>query len=349
MLKADPELWATPAEIDFRADRRAMMYWLGGLGLIAGVSGPASAILDHDAGRQRPLKSISGRIGDVEIVRVYETTTMLNIKSWFPGLDPALLSPHMAWLAPRFLDPDTGAFALPVASWVVRSNGRIILIDSAYGNDKERPGYPDADRLDTPYLERLKAVGVLPEDVDIVLCTHLHIDHVGWNTRLQDGRWVPTFPNARYIWSRLDREDAARQSTATTTPPFLRSVYGDSVEPILAAGLAQEIDGVFVVDGNITARPAPGHSPGSMRIDLRSRGRRAVFTGDLLHSPIQIPLWRQASIVDADPARAVRSRHELLSFCADENALLISAHFPDPYVGCIEREADSFGIRFGWS
>lgn len=231
----------------------------------------------------------------------------------------------------------------------MRSAGKNILIDSGYGNDKARPGNPDSDHLRTPYLERLQAVGVMPEDVDIVICTHLHLDHVGWNTRLRDGRWVPTFPNARYIWSKLDRIESARQSADARTPPFLRPVYGDSVEPVMMAGLAQEIEGAHAVDENITVRPAPGHSPGSMRVEVRSKNRCAVFTGDLLHSPIQIPLWRQASVVDADPEMAVTSRQELLSFCADENALLISAHFPDPFVGRITRKADSFKVRFGWS
>jgi len=299
--------------------------------------------------RPHRLKSVTGRIGDIEMARVYETTTTMDVKSWHPGLTAADLEPHLSWLAPRFLNPATGEFPMPIVSWVLRSMGRTILIDSCYGNDKDRPGYADADHLHTPYLERLEAVGVLPDEVDMVLCTHLHLDHVGWNTRLIDGRWVPTFPNARYIWSRIEREDAANQSIATTTPPFLRPVYGDSVLPILAAGLAQEVDGVFPVDENILMRPAPGHSPGNVRIELRSQGNIAVFAGDILHSPIQIPLWRQASVVDADAALATRSRHELLSFCADEGALLIPGHFPEPYVGRIVRDGDSFAIRFGWA
>lgn len=330
--------------------RRELAGWLGALGLA--VAAPQSAAALEAGGRigpRRPLSSVLGRIGAVEIARVYETTTTLNVKSWFPGLDPAALQPHLAWLAPRFLDPVTGDFPLPIQSWVLRSKGRTILIDTCYGNDKDRPGYADADHLHTPYLDRLKAVGVAPEEVDIVLCTHLHIDHVGWNTRLVDGRWVPTFPNARYIWSRIEREDAARTSVAPATRPFLRPVYGDSVLPILKAGLAQEVDGVFALDDNILVRPAPGHSPGHVRVELRSNGGLAVFAGDLLHSPIQIPLWRQSSVADADPALAARSRHDLLSFCADEGALLIPGHFPEPHVGHITRQRDSFAIRFDWT
>jgi glyoxylase-like metal-dependent hydrolase (beta-lactamase superfamily II) len=300
-------------------------------------------------GSSHGLKIVTGRVGDVEMARIYETTTTMNVKDWYPGLKRADLEPHLSWLTPQFLNLATGEFPMPIVSWVLHSMGQTILIDSCYGNDKDRPGYADAHHLNIPYLDRLEAAGVLPDQVDVVLCTHLHLDHVGWNTRLLNGRWVPTFPNARYLWSRVEREDAVSQSVAATTPPFLRPVYEDSVLPVLKAGLAQEIEGVFEVDDNILMRPAPGHSPGNVRIELRSQGSMAVFAGDILHSPIQIPLWRQASVVDADPALATRSRHELLSFCADEGALLIPGHFPDPYVGRIQRAGDSFVIRFGWS
>jgi glyoxylase-like metal-dependent hydrolase (beta-lactamase superfamily II) len=291
---------------------------------------------------------LEGTVGNIQIARVYETTTTLKATEWFPGLDEVQLRPHLNWLAPHFFDITTGMFPMPIQSWVLRSKGRIILIDTCYGNDKHRPGNADSDRLNTPYIERLHAVGVSPEQVDFVLCTHLHLDHVGWNTRLDNGRWVPTFPNARYIWSRVEEGSAAGDAVAPNTPPFLRSVYDDSILPVIAAGLAQAVDGVFALDDEILMRPAPGHSPGNMQIEIRSKGKAAVFSGDILHSPLQIPLWQQHSLVDVDPALATKSRYDLLSFCADEQALLIPGHFPAPHVCRINREGDSFGARFGW-
>ena len=335
-----------PATLHPPFGRRALLGSLGGLGVA--MAGSSTSAFSSLGTRARSLRVVEGRIGDIQVARVYETITRTKVSSWFPGVDAKLLRPYLDWLVPLHYDPATDTFPMLIQSWVLRSGSRTILIDTCFGNDKDRPGYGYADHLRTPYLDRLRAVGVAPEDVDIVLCTHLHLDHCGWNTRLENGRWVPTFPNAKYIWSRLDQDDSLQQMTDQRALPFARTVYADSVAPVIAAGQARAVDGVFAVDDNILLRPAPGHSPGSLRIEVTSRGKTGVFSGDILHSALQIPLWQYGSVIDFDRREATEARHALLAFCADNDALLLPAHFPAPYVARIVRNGDSFAMQPGW-
>ena len=202
-------------------------------------------------------------------------------------------------------------------------------------------------RLSTRYLERLAEVGLVPEDIDYVMCTHLHGDHIGWNTRLIDGRWVPTFPNARYVMSRVEM-DATREEAATTTFDALRYCYEDSILPVVQAGMVDLVDGVHEMLDNITLRPAPGHSPGNMRIELRSGRDVAVFAGDIIHTPIQIPFWEWSSKICWDKQLSAQARRDLLEFCAESGALLIPGHFSAPHVGRISDADGRFNVRFGW-
>jgi glyoxylase-like metal-dependent hydrolase (beta-lactamase superfamily II) len=202
--------------------------------------------------------------------------------------------------------------------------------------------------LDTRYCQRLAELGVTPNDVHYVLCTHLHVDHVGWNTRLHNGRWVPTFPNARYVLSRTEYEAAKRAALNPASPPLSRQVFEDSIHPVVEAGKACLVDGVHELLDHLTLRPAPGHSPGHFRIELRSQGAVGVFAGDILHSPIQVPLWEWSTRVCWDKRMAAASRRELLEFCASENALLMPGHFQAPHVGRIKRAGGTFAIGFGW-
>ena len=194
----------------------------------------------------------------------------------------------------------------------------------------------------------LTAAGLTVEDVDYVLCTHLHLDHVGWNTRLEDGRWVPTFPNARYLMSRTEYEATERMAQSPASPPFLREVFEDSIFPVVAAGRADIVDDYHELLDSIVLRPAPGHSPGNVRIELRSQGEIGVFSGDILHSPIQVPFWRWSSVACWDKEMAANTRRELLQFCAAEHALLLSGHFEAPHVGRIKASGDTFAIDMAW-
>ena len=185
-------------------------------------------------------------------------------------------------------------------------------------------------------------------DVDYVLCTHLLVDHVGWNTRLHNGRWVPTFPNARYVLSRTEYEAAKKATLNPASPPLSRQVFEDSIHPVVEAGKACLVDGVHEFVDHLTLRPAPGHSPGHFRIELRSQGAVGVFAGDILHSPIQVPLWEWSTRVCWEKRMAAASRRELLEFCASKNALLMPGHFQAPHVGRIKRAGGTFAIGFGW-
>jgi glyoxylase-like metal-dependent hydrolase (beta-lactamase superfamily II) len=223
-----------------------------------------------------------------------------------------------------------------------------VLIDTCVGNHKPRPFFIHMDGLNTNYLARLSALGLRPEDVDYVLCTHLHVDHVGWNTRLLDGRWVPTFPNAKYVVARPEYEAARAAAEDPRTPEAVRNCFADSIFPVVEAGQVEFVDGAHELLDCLTLRPAPGHSPGHIRIEARSRGEVGVFAGDMLHSPIQVPLWRWSSMVCWDRALAAEARRELLAFCVSENAVLLPGHFKAPFGGRIREQADTFAIRFDW-
>ncbi len=291
-----------------------------------------------------------GKVGNVEIAHVLDCTILAETaQTWFPDFDRDAVRPHEHWLCPDHFDPETGRIPMPVQSFVLRIGEKNVLIDTCVGNDKERPGpgLGEFHRLTTNYLERLAAIGLTPEDIDYVMCTHLHGDHIGWNTRLIDGRWAPTFPNARYVFSRIEL-DATREGAAATSFVALRNCYEDSILPILDAGLADLVDGAHEMLDAITLRPAPGHSPGNMRIELRSAGNTAVFAGDIIHSPIQIPFWQWSSKLCWDQEMAAGARRDLLEFCVANNALLIPGHFVAPHVGRIGYDGRHFDVKFGW-
>jgi glyoxylase-like metal-dependent hydrolase (beta-lactamase superfamily II) len=294
------------------------------------------------------LKSV-GRIGGVEIGRAFDSFILgETMQAWFPDFNRDAVKPHEHWLCPAHYDPESGHFPLPVHSWLARIGGANVLIDTCLGNDKLRPGLPEGHRLATRYLERLADVGLSPDDIDYVLCTHLHVDHIGWNTRLKNGRWVPTFPNARYVFSRAEYEAAKKAVSDPASRPFERQMFEDSIHPVAEAGKACLVDGMHELLDHLTLRPAPGHSPGHLRIELRSQGAVGVFAGDLLHSPIQVPLWEWSTRVCWDGKMAAATRRDLLEFCASENALLMPGHFEAPHVGRIKRAGETFAIDFGW-
>jgi len=289
-----------------------------------------------------------GRVGAVEVARVFERNLTASARRWFPAFDAEALRAHEHWLCPRHYEPSTGNFIMPVQSFVLRHAGQVILIDTCIGNHKDRDGSPQMHMLDEPYLERLAAVGITPEAVDFVMCTHLHVDHIGWNTRLVDGRWVPTFPNARYVMSRAEYAATRLEAEQPETSTFLKNCYNDSILPIVEAGRALFVDGLDELLDLVTFRPAPGHTPGNMQIELRSQGECAIFAGDILHSPMQIPFWAWSSMLCSDPVQSAASRRALLERCLTENALLIPGHFEAPHVGRIRDDHGSFAIDFGW-
>ncbi|MBL8697942.1 MAG: MBL fold metallo-hydrolase [Alphaproteobacteria bacterium] len=281
------------------------------------------------------------RVGAATVARIEE--------SYEPNFDPRLVfaewsddvrDAHRDWMVPNHFDVATGLLKLSVHSWLVRVGGRNVLIDACVGNHKPRPRFPKWHLMETPYLDRLAAAGVRPEAIDVVMCTHLHSDHVGWNTRLDDGRWVPTFPNARYVFSRADYDYHRALDADPAKGP--QAAFRDSVLPVVEAGRAEMVDGAHALDEHLVVDPHPGHTPGTVAIRLASRGEAALFSGDILHHAIQVhhPDWNSSFC--ADPAAARRSRRRVLEHCAGSGALLMPAHFGAPFVCRIESRGDRF-------
>jgi glyoxylase-like metal-dependent hydrolase (beta-lactamase superfamily II) len=283
-------------------------------------------------------------IGDATVARIEEMFVRETPGVLFAGCEPHHLAPHLGWLQPSCMDPATGEFLLSVHSWLVRTRHHTILVDSCAGNHKQRRTSPRFHDLDTPWLDRLKAAGVAPEAIDFVLCTHLHLDHVGWNTELRDGRWVPTFPNARYVFSRAEHDHYGR--AADELPAQQQQIFQDSVAPVIAAGQDLIIDGAHALDDEIRLLPTPGHTPGHLAVNLRSGDREALFIGDIMHHPMQVyhPEWNSRFCSDQDLAR--KTRRQVLEHAAETRSLVLPAHFGAPHAGLVDRKGDEFSFRF---
>jgi glyoxylase-like metal-dependent hydrolase (beta-lactamase superfamily II) len=286
----------------------------------------------------------SWQIGSVTITRIAEQVgpSSLPAGQFLPALERRVLEQHRDWLVPTHYAPEQDRLITSIHSWLIRTGRQTILLDCCAGNHKNRPSNPRFHRLDTPWLQRLQAAGVEPEEIDIVLCTHLHTDHIGWNTRLVDGRWVPTFPNARYLFSRIEHEHW-KPTVGGDSDPTRRIAYEDSVLPVVAAGQADLIDGTHAIEDRLLVEPAPGHTPGHVVLKLANQ---ALFCGDVIHHPIQLyrPEWNSAFCEDADAAR--RTRRRVLDHCAEARALLFPTHFADPFVAGIRAKAGAYAPDF---
>lgn len=292
------------------------------------------------------------RLGDVEVGRVVEFSGPVGLTTdgFFPGSDPAVWREAAGWLAPDFLDAATDQVLTAAQTWVLRSAGRVILVDTGLGNGKERPYVPVWSHHESDFLADLAALGVEPQDVDVVVNTHLHLDHVGWNTRLVGRSWVPTFPNATYLVHRAELE--FWDPTGPHAPAFGRgnqNAFEDSVAPVVAAGLVEVWDGErYRIDEHLTLELAPGHTPGSAVVHLESAGVSALFAGDVLHSPVQVAHPDVDSCFCEDPAQARATRRRVLGKAADTGALLLPAHFRGPGATRVRRDGDDFALD-GWA
>jgi glyoxylase-like metal-dependent hydrolase (beta-lactamase superfamily II) len=249
------------------------------------------------------------------------------------------------WSSELSLDAQAAVFRIEVRSYLLHVDGLNVLIDTCCGNDKQRSA-PWAHQLQTKWLQNLAAAGCEPDDIHLVLCTHLHADHVGWNTRLKEGRWVPAFPNARYVMSRKEVELAG----AKAHEPYTREAYADSVLPVIEAGQADLVENDHCVhreiEDGIWLQDASGHSPGSVVVNAQRRGSRAVFAGDIVHHPIQLVRPDIPFFADEDPVAACATRLSLLSQCAASDALLYPAHFPNPPAGRVRHAQQGFSYEF---
>jgi glyoxylase-like metal-dependent hydrolase (beta-lactamase superfamily II) len=281
-------------------------------------------------------------IGDLTVTRIVESSEPnFDPLAFFPQTSPEDWQPFHSWLRPHALNDRLGYLTLVVQSFLVRTPHHTILIDTCVGDHKPRAGgiIPSTwnNQSGGAFLRELDLAGVRPEDIDFVMCTHLHSDHVGWNTRLTGSRWVPTFPNAKYIMSRKDLEYT--QELHRTRP--VNSLV-DSVLPVVEAGQAILVANDYALDDNVWLESTPGHTPDHVSVRLASSGQHAVVTGDLIHSPVQCmkPEWKP--LADTDAELAARTRRSFLEKHCEANTLVCGTHFPSPSLGRFRCCADAF-------
>jgi glyoxylase-like metal-dependent hydrolase (beta-lactamase superfamily II) len=275
-------------------------------------------------------------LGEVTVTRVIEIgRSTYPTASMLPASTAETIARHHGWLQP-FWDDTTGDLGSRIGTWIVRTPEHLALIDTGVGNDKNRENALWNLRRGT-FLDDLASAGVTPEQVDVVVITHMHVDHVGWNTRLVDGRWVPTFPRARYVfageeWSFWKHESERGSEDA--------ACIDDSVLPVVAAGQAQLVDDTYRVDRWLRLEPSVGHTPGHVSVRLSTSAGDAVFSGDLMHRVVQVAEPQWSSRFCYDGVRAAKTRREFVERHADSGTLVLPAHFPQP--GFIVRTAEGF-------
>jgi glyoxylase-like metal-dependent hydrolase (beta-lactamase superfamily II) len=298
--------------------------------------------LPQKGGSETTMKQL--RIGDITIDAVIEREgPWRRPQDFFPAYDDAVFRHHLAGMEPEMFDAASGKMFITYQTFVVRTPRYTILVDTCTGEDKGHPApfdFPGKER----WRNELFALGIGFEQVDYVFCTHLHIDHTGWNTTLRDGRWVPTFPNAKYIFHKREYTAWEAEHAKGANPPG--TVFRDNCLPIVEAGQAVLVDDDYALDDTVTLTPTPGHSPCHCCVNIFSKGQRAVVAGDLMHHAIQCrePDW--SAKPDWDPKQSAISRRKFFASVAGTDTLILPVHFPAPTVGLITADGDRFDYRF---
>jgi glyoxylase-like metal-dependent hydrolase (beta-lactamase superfamily II) len=305
------------------------------------------------------------RVGRVTVTKIVELEVTGGSRFILPQATYEAVLP-IGWLQPDFAD-ERGRLKMSIHALVVETPSRRIVVDTCLGNDKENRRIPTWNKLQTSFLADLAASGYARETIDTVICTHLHVDHVGWNTMMVDGRWVPTFPNARYLMGRLEYEHwmsraalSAEQSSACrhgAGEPSARgwrisdapgedmtAVLADSVTPVWDAGLVDLVETDHRICGEISLLPTLGHTPGHVSVRIVSQGEAALITGDFMHHPCQIARPEWSSTADSDPSEARRTREAMLTSLAGTPTLVIGTHFAGRTAGHVVRDGDAFRL-----
>jgi glyoxylase-like metal-dependent hydrolase (beta-lactamase superfamily II) len=276
---------------------------------------------------------LSWQVGRVKITRIVEMDLPVPATVIAQATPEALRK--LPWLYPHFVSEDDSTLNLSIHALLVDAPGLRLVVDTCVGNDRPRE-FTGGEALSTPFLEHLGEAGWSREGVDAVVCTHLDVDHIGWNTMLEDGKWVPTFPKARYLiggqeydfWKGVDEAEQVR-------------AMADSIKPIFDSGLVQLVETDHVISPEVRLTPSIGHTPGHVSVMIESEGERAVITGDMTHHPCQMahPDW---TLADVDPEAAVQTRSRLFAEWADRPTLVIGTHFAAPTAGRIVRDGAAF-------
>ncbi|WP_439816506.1 MBL fold metallo-hydrolase [Zavarzinia sp. CC-PAN008] len=279
------------------------------------------------------------QVGDIRITRILELEVTGGLGFVLPQATREAVQPYQ-WMYPHFMD-EKGRLKASVHALVIEAGDRRIIVDTCIGNDKDRPHIPAWDHMQGPFLRDLAAAGFAPDTIDTVLCTHLHVDHVGWNTMLVDGRWVPTFPKARYLLGRVEFEHWRGQTAQADQV----TVFADSVQPVFEAGLVDLVETDHVVCAGVRLVPTLGHTPGHVSIAIESQGEAALITGDFIHHPCQLARPDWAAIVDSDQTQSTATRHAMFGQLAETPTLVIGTHFATPTAGHIVRDGDAYRLK----
>lgn len=281
-------------------------------------------------------------IGDVEIFQVVEMEGGELIQEFIPDATLENIK-KIKWLVPHFADSDGHLKAL-VQGFLVKSNNKNILIDTCNGSGKNRPTCPTWGNLDSKFIVKLKSLGLNESDIDLVVCTHLHFDHIGWNTKKENDTWVPTFPNAKYLFVQKDYDYWKEKPEKEADDD--KFAFDDSVEPIVKAKLVQFVDSNYQIDDNIKLVPTPGHTPGHVSVTIESNGKKALVSGDFIHHPCQLehPEWLMEG-ADTLPEVTFETRKKVLNELSDTDTLLIGTHFSNPVAGKIIRTQIGFMLK----
>jgi glyoxylase-like metal-dependent hydrolase (beta-lactamase superfamily II) len=283
------------------------------------------------------------RLGDITVHRIIEMECGITpALEFLPKLTPEMLDESRSWMKNPLALDDQDRLVLCFQSYIVRTGKHVILVDSCIGNNKDRPARPIWHlKNDNVFMQGLAEVGLTVNDIDFVLCTHLHVDHVGWNTRLENGRWVPTFPKARYLFSKTELDFWLAENDKTTVPPI-----ADSVIPIVEAKRHDLVTNDHAISDLVRLIPTPGHTIDHYAVTLGRTGKDAVITGDLIHSPLQAKWPDQAMRIDYDPLQSSATRWKFLESVCDTNTQCCFAHFPSPSRGYVKRWGDGFKCEY---
>ena len=276
----------------------------------------------------------SEQLGDIVIDRIVESVaTFFHPARFFDEALPEAIEPYRSWLEQSgALDPVSGNMIMPIQSYLIRTPMLTILVDTCVGCHKSNDDVPEWQYLrDESWLENLKAAGVGVADIDYVFCSHLHLDHCGWNTRLNNGRWVPTFPNARYILA-SDEYHACEQEDDP--------VFEENVLPVMEAGQMVLVDSDYALNDEVWLTPSPGHTAGHVCVNIKSRNHKATMAGDMIHSPLQLAYPQWSPNFDYDQGLSALTRRKILDSHCDTDTLLMTSHFPFPSMGRVRSHAE---------
>lgn len=279
-------------------------------------------------------------IGDIHLSKVLDSLEPTSPRFLYVEKRKEDFDPYLDWLQPHFIN-EKKLMLLSIHTFIIKTPHHTVMIDTCIGNDKQRLAFDQWNGRKGSFLQDLAAAGCAPESIDYVFCTHMHLDHTGWNTQLKDGRWVPSFPNATYLFNKNEWEHWKDEPK-----PEDQAVVEQNIVPIIEAGQVEWVDNEWSIDDAVSLLPTPGHTPGHCSVQLKSNGQEAVITGDMMVNPVQIaePEWSQQA--DADREQAIATRTLFVNRYCDTPTLILGTHFNTPTGVYIVSQSDKKRIRW---